>query len=262
MSQWADFENLATKYLNDNFGDVAEFYLEGGSNSNVPDIRVECFNGETFYIEAKNAPAQCGQFVLLPDVITSSFVFSHRNDTVLIPSAQRIIEYMNLDFEAYKEAGTAGKEIDLGDNGNTFAEWIVTTYKNKGVRYFITNDFTILPVEEFHNHFNVSATYRVKRSGSSSVGVSKLKEVSKHIRDLDYPVEGFKIEGDKLFFYSSHNLHNQRFVFKGYEYMFSKRDNRFEIRRLSNTFNANVIFSIEKKLAKGLSNDEFKSQLK
>ena len=44
---------------------------------------------------------------------------------------------------------------------------------------------------------------------------------------------------------SSQNINNIRFVTDDYEYMFSKRDNIYEIRQLSNTFNANVIFSIE-----------------
>lgn len=35
--------------------------------------------------------------------------------------------------------------------------------------------------------------------------------------------------------------------YNGYEYMFSQRGSEYEIRKLSNTFNANVIFSIDLK---------------
>lgn len=67
----------------------------------------------------------------------------------------------------------------------------------------------------------------------------------------------------KLFAYATANIHDRRFIFNGYEYMFSKRDDRFEIRKLSNTYNANVIFSIQNDpTIQGLSDDEFISCLK
>ena len=61
--------------------------------------------------------------------------------------------------------------------------------------------------------------------------------------------------------YSTRNLHDVRFVLDGYEYMFSIRDDKYEIRKLSNTFNANVIFSIFKKNQKGLTDAEFRAAL-
>ena len=69
-----------------------------------------------------------------------------------------------------------------------------------------------------------------------------------------------KIEStfDKIFLYSQENLHNERFIIGKNEYMISKRENNYEIRKLSNTFNANVIFSIELKSNKsGLSVSDF-----
>jgi len=50
-----------------------------------------------------------------------------------------------------------------------------------------------------------------------------------------------------LFVKADKDIHNLRFIFDGFEYMFSRRDNRYEVRRLSNTFNSNVIFSISLK---------------
>lgn len=71
------------------------------------------------------------------------------------------------------------------------------------------------------------------------------------------------MDGDKLFVESSHNLHNKRFVFQQYEYMFSQRGNEYEIRKLSNTYNANVIFSItHNTTTPGLSDAEFINALK
>lgn len=40
------------------------------------------------------------------------------------------------------------------------------------------------------------------------------------------------------------DLRNSRFAICGTEYMISQRNEGYEVRKLSNTFNANVIFSI------------------
>ena len=60
---------------------------------------------------------------------------------------------------------------------------------------------------------------------------------------------------------SSNYLHNLRFSLGDNEYMFSKREDLYEIRKLSNTYNANVIFSINYTNLKGISHSEFESYL-
>ncbi|MBQ9845298.1 MAG: hypothetical protein IJO54_04365 [Oscillospiraceae bacterium] len=262
MAQWLKFEEDCTNYLNKKFGDRAVFFHFGGEDSTISDIQVTTNAGRKFYIDAKLTPAQCGQFVLIPNVANRCFVFSDKNKTNLTPQVQAIVKHMNADFEAYKEAGTSGKEIELNDGGKTFCEWIVSTYVQKGAEFIITNNYTILPIRDFAKYFDVTATYRVKRSGSSSVGKGNLPYVTQHIRKAEYPVSKFLAEGSKLFVYSSANLHNKRFVLGEYEYMFSQRGDRFEIRKLSNTFNANVIFSIFNKNQNGLTDTEFITELK
>ena len=79
MKEWEQFENEATKFLNSRFGSYARFFQKGGSDSTIPDIRVETHTGKTFYIEAKHSPAQCGQFVLLPDIESGHFRYSEKN---------------------------------------------------------------------------------------------------------------------------------------------------------------------------------------
>lgn len=261
MAQWLKFEEESTNYLNRKFGDCASFCHLGGEDSTVPDIRVTTNTGRTFYMDAKLAPAQCGQFVLLPSIANGYFVFSDRNKTDLTPQVQAIIHHMNADFETYKEAGTAGREIDLKDGGKTFYQWIISTYLQKGSEFFITNEYTILPLRDFPKHFDVTATYRVKRSGSAAVGKGNLPRVIQQIKNGQYPVDRLATEGSKLFVYSSQNLHNQRFILGGFEYMFSARDDKYEIRKLSNTFHANVIFSIFKKDQQGLTDAEFRAAL-
>lgn len=257
MAVWQDFELECTDYLNDAFGDYAAFYHEGGADSTVPDIRVKTNTNRTFYIDAKHCPAQCGQFVLLPDISTQTFKYSTLNANRINAHAIKIIDFMNRDFDEFREAGTAGKDINMQNGSKIFADWIIQIYKEKGARLFITNSFRIVDIDDFSEHFNVSAKYRIKRSGSSSVGKSRSSTISTYIKE-HYNISSAIADGDKVFVTSSVNLHDKRFIYGGYEYMISDRGSSYEVRKLSNTYNANVIFSIDLKGNKaGLSNDEF-----
>lgn len=244
METWKKFEIEATQYLNDNLKDKAIFVRQGGADSTIPDISVTTLYGDSFYIEAKHCPAQCGQFVLLPNLRTQEFDYSPLNATKLNTYTQQIIDVMNARFNEYKEAGTAGKNIQFSNSQNVFSNWIITTYKSKGVKFIITNNFKIFSIDDFSDIFKITAKYRVKRSGSTSVGKSKLEQVKSYLI-ANYSIIDTRESNDKLFVFSNENLHNIRFYIDGNEYMISKRDEEYEIRKLSNTFNANVIFSIE-----------------
>ena len=257
MSVWKDFEESSVIYLNKTFGDYANFILQGGSDSNKEDILVKRENGKDFYIEAKHSPAQCGQFVLLPNIQKQEFEYSSKNFTTINQYSQRIIDYMNSYFEEFKEAGTAGKTIEFENCENIFVSWILDYYKTKGAKFFITNQNIIFPIEQFSEYFTVSAKYRIKRSGSSAVGNKYINNVEKYIKD-NFPIKYIEKSEDKLFIASNVNLHNKRFIIDGYEFMISARDDKYEIRKLSNTFNANVIFSVHLKDNKeGISITEF-----
>lgn len=263
MSSWQVFEIECTDYLNNTFGEYATFYHEGGADSTVPDIRVKTKTNRTFYIDAKHCPAQCGQFVLLPNISTRTFEYSSLNANRINAHAIEIIEFMNKDFDEFREAGTAGKDINMQNGSQIFADWIIQTYKEKGARLFITNDFTIIDIDDFSEYFNVSAKYRIKRSGSSSVGRSRLSVISSLLKNEFRSISSTRTQGDKLFVASSVDLHNTRFIYEGNEYMISARDSEYEIRKLSNTYNANVIFSINLKNGRtGLSNSGLISYLR
>ncbi|MDO4295964.1 MAG: hypothetical protein Q4D90_07385 [bacterium] len=263
MAVWEEFEVECTNFLNHQFCAYAKFIHQGGSDSTVPDILVKTKNGRSFYIDVKHSPAQCGQFVLLPDIKTQSFQYSPLNVNRKNKYAELIMEHMNKDFDAFREAGTAGKEINMPNGPTVFAAWIIQVYKEKGAEFFITNGYTILPINRFSDYFEVSAKYRIKRSGSSNVGKSRFNLVKKHIQSLDATITEIHTDGDKLFVTSPQQLHNKRFIFRGNEYMFSLRGDKYELRRLSNTYNANVIFSITQKTAtSGITNEEFIRYLK
>lgn len=263
MSVWEGFELECTNYLNGRFGTYATFIHQGGANSTVPDILVKTKFGKQFYIDAKHSPAQCGQFVLLPNIETSSFEYSTKNVNQINAYAKMIIGHMNNSFDEFREAGTAGKEIEMQNGSRIFSDWIIQTYKEKGVKYFITNNFIILSIEHFSDYFNVTAKYRIKRSGSGNVGKSRLTPILDYIDTTDYVISDSRFEGDKLFVQSQQHLHDRRFIYQQYEYMFSQRGDEYEVRKLSNTYNANVIFSITQiERDYGLTDAEFIEILK
>lgn len=260
MAIWEDFEVECTTYLNSIYGAYANFTHKGGTDSTIPDIYVETSHG-SFYIEAKHSPAQCGQFVLLPNISTSTFEYSPQNVNHINIYAKKIMEHMNKSFDEFRDAGTTGKDITMPGGQDIFANWVIDTYKEKGTRFFITNNQTILPIEHFKEFFEISAKYRIKRSGSSSVGKTRIPAVI-DLLTHNYVVESTRIDDDKLFVFSRESYHNKRFILRGYEYMFSLRGHEYEIRKLSNTYNANVIFSISLKPRKcGMSHKEFISIL-
>ncbi len=212
---------------------------------------------EIFYIDAKHSPAQCGQFVLLPDLDSYTFKYSNQNVNRINKYAEMIMDYMNQDFDTFREAGTAGKDINMPNGSNIFANWIIQTYQEKGVKFFITNNYTLLPIQQFSEYFEVFAKYRIKRSGSGNVGKNNIDSVMDYIISHDYIITDSHSTENKLFVSSSCNLHNNRFIFRGIEYMFSLRGDEYELRKLSNTYNANVIFSIKQKSTHGISNEAF-----
>ena len=260
MSNWSDFEIDCKNYLNNNFNKYARFELGGGSDSTSPDIKVTTLSGNVFYIEAKLCPAQCGQFVLLPDIESREFVYSKGNTSQINIFSRKIIEHMNKYFDQYKKAGTAGENIEFINSSETFYSWIIDNYKNNGVKFFITNNYTLIPIERFSEFFYVFAVYRVKRSGSSAVGKTNMNNIINHVKthDQNYVINNPRANNTKLFVESTKPIHNKRFHLLGFEYMFSHRKNEYEIRKLSNTFNANVIFSIDLKPYKnGITHDDF-----
>ena len=261
MKDWEKFEISCTGYLNSSFGKYAQFIHTGGSDSTKPDIAVVLNNGKRFYMEAKKCPAQCGQFVLIPDIKKRIFKYSDGNSEPLNFNSEAIIKHMNNFFDEYMNAGTAGKDICLNNGSAIFSEWIINSYKNRGVRFIITDDEMILPIEKFVSYFEVTACYRIKRSGSGNVGQKNINEISKYLKK-NFTIKDCFQQEKKLFISSDIDLHDRRFFFNETEYMISRRESKYEIRRLSNTFNANVIFSIGRKPdIEGLSSEEFISFL-
>lgn len=248
MENWKIFEKNALIYLKNKYDAYATFEGKGSADSTQSDIYVEKFNGDTFYIEAKDCPAQCGQFVLIPDYEKKQFIYSRLNTTEINTFAKLIIIAMEKKFNVYAEPGTSGEDIYFKGCEDIFSKWIIKHYKEKNVKFVITNNNLIFNIEDFNRIFDITAKYRVKKSGSSDCGISNISAVKIYlINTYGFKENQFIIKGTKLFINSSMVLNNTKFSLNSRNYMIAARDGLYEIRKLSNTANANVIFSISLK---------------
>lgn len=242
------FEIKCCEYLNKVYSSTTLYFgREGGMDSTKSDITVNKNGTLKFYIEAKDTAAQSGQFVLIPDEVTKTFIFSPKNHSKQNEMTDLIIKYMNCDFDRFNNAGTAGEKLYI-DNA-IFSNWIVKHYQNKRVKYVISkgNDFVIFPIEEFSSYFNIEATFRIKKSGSSEPAKRDISDVKKLIAQ-EYPSVKFTLDGKKIFAHIDTPVYSTHFTMGNYTYYLSEQtSNLFEIRRLSNTYNMNVIFSIQLK---------------
>lgn len=257
------FEIRCYEYLNRIYGSKnSTFHLEGGMDSTKSDIAVLKNDLIDYFIEAKDAAAQSGQFVLLPDENTKTFVFSPKNHSEPNEMTETMIEYMNQDFDRFNNAGTAGEPLNI--DSAVFSNWIIEHYKERNVKYVISyqNDYVIFPIRKFAAYFNILAKYRIKKSGSGEPAKKDISIVTQTIKNA-YPSAEFSIEGKKLFADIPGTISKCRFILGKYTYYLSiQTRNRYEIRRLSNTYNMNVIFSIQLKKSQD-KNDllEFESDL-
>ncbi len=257
------FEIRCCEYLNRMYNkqNIA-FHRECGMNSIKSDIAVIKNGKIDYFIEAKDTAAQSGQFVLLPDGETKTFVFSPRNHSKPNEMTEIMIEYMNKNFDRFNNAGTVGESLDI--DSSVFADWVIGHYEEKNVKYIISynNDYVILPIRRLAEYFDILAKYRIKKSGSGEPAKRDIPLVIQTIKKA-YPSVSFSTKGKKLFTHISTPIIQDRFILGNYIYYFSEQSlNFYEIRRLSNTYNMNVIFSIQMKRSQDTNDlNEFEADL-
>lgn len=235
---WRNFEEECTLYLNKKYG--IKFEQQGEFDSTVSDI---LYRGEKkdFYIEAKMPNAQCGQFVLLSDLKNGVFKYSPKNKTSENQYTKMIVDLMNSNFHKFCNSGTAGSYINMPKS--IFYNWIINYYKEKDVEFFITKnqgEFLIFHIDQFPKYFDVTAKYREKKSGSSSLNNYNKSdfEYAMSIAGIDFSFSGLDIISDNY-------LDRVKVNGKKYDYLLRKNGSTYKVRKLSNTRNSNVIFSIE-----------------
>lgn len=245
-ARWMKNEEDCANYFMNKFSKLAlKIKPEGKFDATAPDIDVFRKDGEKFGVEIKSEKSQCGQFVVTP--CHGYFEYGRKNKSDINEYSSRIIEHMNNNFEKYADAGTAG--VDLGMDQSIYIGWIKTYYSNKGVKLFITKinaEYIIFPIEKFEDFFDVSAKYRMKKSGSSDVPKYMQKGLFEFLlKENKIESSAIAVYGKKLLIKSSRGLKNSMFHYGEYDFIFSGGDNGyFVIKKLSNTKNSNVIFSI------------------
>lgn len=249
MEKWKKFEQDSVIYLKEQFKDIG-FTLKGGTDSTVSDILVQTKSGIQFYIEAKMATAQCGQFVLLPDFEGERFKYSLKPKTEENEYSETIRQYMNDNFFDFCYVNGRGRNIEL--KKDVFYNWIKNYYAAKNVKFIISrkNNYTIIPLNLLEDFFIVSAKYRIKRSGTANPSRNNKSEIIKMLDELKeekgcaYEIEYGNYK-TKTYVNISCDLKDKYIQAETHEYIFRKSGERYYLRRRSKTENANVIFSIK-----------------
>lgn len=262
---------------------------QGGQDSTVSDIYIEANNNNKFYVEVKQKTAQCVHFSLIPNETEEIFKYSDNNVTIpksdidkgLIPEVQKIIDYMNENYEVYfNTKDTKGAKylpLDIFTQDILY-NMIKYFYTKKKSKYFITQnkskDFILFSIDNFLNYFDVNkAVYRIHKSGSKNLSENNYEDfiktfekyfnissenyvifkinVDKKTRyylGTDIPIETVKqFNTQKIIYFLSENINPTGTQIQKYK-------NWFEIRQRGTTSNYAIIFSIQ------LKNDAVQNQ--
>lgn len=293
MKNWEKLEQDATIYLWRKYKNCIKTTPEvlddgtikqggqGGQDSTVSDIYVEA-NNNKFYIEVKQKTAQCVHFSLIPNETEKTFEYSDSNVTIpksdivngLIPEIQKIIDYMNENYEVYfttkDTKGTKYLPLDIFTQ-DVLYNIIKYFYTKKKSKYFITQnnskDFILFSIDNFLNYFDVNtAEYRIHKSGSiklSQKNYPNFIEIFKNyfkISSENYEI--FQIQdAKKIRYYLGTNIPIEtieQFNTQEIFYFLSENNNPtgtqvqkyknwFEIRQKGTTSNPAIMFSIQLK---------------
>lgn len=215
MKKWEKFEKDCVKFLKKEFGNHATFDRQGGSDPTIPDIKVTLENsGKVFYIEVKQAPARCGQFVVLPDDDNKTFVFSDKNKSENNNDVQQIIAHMEQEFDKFNKVATEGgdEKIEFEGAEQVFINWIINYYKTKNVKFFITNGYALIPIDQFGNYFKVTATYRKKKSGSGKPTKKNFKDLKTYVKKEHSVSEMTQQDDSTVIVNSCEDLDGKKFI--------------------------------------------------
>ncbi|MGO4961399.1 hypothetical protein ACTQ5X_06610 [Jeotgalibaca porci] len=245
MNNWQILEEESYVYLKSNYESSEINFIQcGASDSTQSDILVKKNNKNFFYIDVKSPESQSGQFVLFPNDLTQEFEYSKNNKTQLNIYSKKIIDFLNKNYGHYSTPGTRGENIHM--NKTVFYDWIIDYYLSKNVKYIITknNNFILFPIERLSHYFDVSAKLRRKKSGSGNPSLANQEEIKTILTKNGYNFQSYS--RNKSFYISSkHDFHQFKVSGEKYSFLLKKSsENVFQVRRLSNTSNMNVIFSL------------------
>ncbi len=257
MQNWKKFEANATEYLtNINEIEGVKFENTGGSDSNTPDIKVILKENNIFNIEAKLSPSQSGQFVV--HKIKDEFIYSSKNKKENNIFSKEIVSYMNENFDKYTNYGTNQLKLDCPKS--LAFDWITNHYEEMNNKFIIVSDkpqdflknfIRIIPISQIENYFDVEIVYRIKRSGTRRVPAGDFAEVEE-LLEKEFPnnLKSLNKHSYEVTF-QENAIHESQSLSE--KYHLSKSENKYVVRKRSQTFNANIIFSLTYKGEKTIS---------
>lgn len=229
MKKWKKFETevfIEINQLVSQLGCCAE--LGGGADSTVSDIIITTPSREKYYLEIKMPQAQSGQFVIEKE--KTKYIFSKKIKYAQDKFQEKIIRIIN----------------DSSDiNNAVFSNDIVSGaikahYERKNTKFFVTkkDKIIIIPIDEIDEYFDLGLVIRFKKSGSRNISH---KDLDKFKNDEEF-AERYEVEfkDDKIFFIG--NFEN-KYILDGY-YLSEIENNKFQLKKLSNTKNLTILFVI------------------
>jgi hypothetical protein len=248
---WEKFEDEVLEYLRTNFPQLA-FGESAKSDATKGDIPI--FNPDLMgYAEVKLCPAQSGQFVVIDE--NKTFKFSAKNKLLKTIFTDEIIKELNTSYMTYQTTGTAAMPIKV--TSKRITEHIVEIYKSKDIVGTIVSTRldsfkTFVPLEKFKHYFTFNAVLRRKKSGSRKVPKKEFllsNDLAKlHLIKNEYTYQ----HNQQTNQYDIEKKLNETECYISEHYYFSlKEENKdfftYVIRKLSQTANLSVVFSVQYK---------------
>ena len=251
---WKQFEKNAAEFLNDiKKKNNIEIDPKGGADSKSIDIGIKKNGSLILIVEVKMPTSQIGQFVINNDESNNKFILSKRLNKDNIPRTSKILEFINQNYSKYKETVRSGKEVNCDQEikNNSVSEYL----NLKKINYIISCDknynFKIVNKSNFFNFFEVDkCVIRNKASGSQHIGSNVFKEVKEYLKE-NYECQIIqKKPKTEIIFKNEYSdiekkKENRYFYVNNKKYYFAKDEDLYFIKKISNTANPTVIFTLK-----------------
>jgi len=258
LQKWEVFQNEATNFLSDYFNIYCS--MEGGFDATTSEITARNADQVLTTIEAKFCPAQAGQIILLSD--GSKFIFSQKSKNSSNTYTQEIISYLNDNFEEFQ--GTNSATIPITNiSYSTLYKWVKAVYSEKNVEWIIASkefqnvtkeDLLFVPLEEIENYFDISITFRRKKTGNDHIPGKDLPDFE---TEMDLINSNYQIKRTNNRYLLTLNEKVTNFNI-GTKYLLSmtNKDAQYYIKKKDMNTNPNLVFQLNLK-----DNIEFKDEL-
>jgi len=262
LQKWEVFQNEATDFLSDYFN--IHCSMEGGFDATTSEITARNADQVITTIEAKFCPAQAGQVILLSD--GNQFIFSEKSKNSSNVYTQEIINYLNNNYSSF--TGTNSATIPITNiSYSTLFNWVKTVYKQKNVQWMIASkefcnliakDTLLAPLDEIEKYFDISITFRRKKTGNDHIPGKDLLDFQEEM-DLVNPNYQIKRTNNRYLMTLNSKVTNFNI---GTKYLLSmtNKDCQYYIKKKDMNTNPNVVFQLNLKDNIEFQDERFKKE--